>query len=129
MSMNKVPKSELRILQVLWMRQRQSAKEIADVLKRDGHEINISSVQTLLRRLEARGLVDHEEDGKSFQFSATAKPSDVRTAHAKDFLDSMFGGALTGFVAQLVDEEEVSDDELRELRKLVDSKLKERKRK
>jgi predicted transcriptional regulator len=74
-------------------------------------------------------LVKRQQVGKSYEYSSVTAPKKVRAAHARDLLDRMFGGALSGFVTQLMDEEEVSDEELRELRSLVDSKLKERKRK
>lgn len=129
MSTTRVPNSELDVLQALWKQPRQSAKEIANTLKDLGKGVGISSVQTLLRRLESRGLVAHESEGKAFRFSATCEPNTVRVAHAKDLLDRMFGGAVSGFVTQLIEEEELDDDELRELRDLVDSKLHERNRK
>ncbi len=122
--MPRVPNSELDLLQVLWSRPNQTAKEVAEAL--EGKGVGISSVQTLLRRLESKGLVAHTADGKAFRFSATCEPNTVRVAHARALLDRMFGGAISGFVTQLMDEEEVSDEELRELRELVDSKLKER---
>lgn len=127
--MTRVPNSELDVLQVLWKHPRQTAKEITDSLTKAGKGVGISSVQTLLRRLETRGLVKRDEEGKAFRFSAACEPNTVRAAHARDLVDRMFGGAISGFVTQLIDDEEVSDEELRELRDLVDSKLKERKKK
>jgi len=129
MSMKRVPNSELEVLQALWRAPSQTAKQIADAMHEQGKAVSISSVQTLLRRLERRGLVRHAAAGKTFHFTATCEREDVRTAHARDLLDRMFGGAVSGFVTQLLEEEELSDAELRELRDLVDSKLKERKKK
>src|SRR5437763_2969538 len=105
MSMTRVPNSELELLQVLWRQPGQSAKEIADALKALGKGGGISSVQTLLRRLETRGLVAHEAAGKAFRYTASCEPNTVRAAHARDLLNRMFGGAISGFVTQLMDEE------------------------
>ena len=126
MSTKRVPNSELLVLQVLWRKPSQTAKQVSDVLRAEGKEVSVSSVQTLLRRLEGRGLVAHRQEGKAFLYSAACEPNAVRAAHARDLLDRMFGGAISGFVTQLIDEEEVSDEELRALRDLVDSKLKEK---
>jgi BlaI family transcriptional regulator, penicillinase repressor len=126
MSTKRVPNSELLVLQVLWREPSQTAKQVSDALKAEGKEVSVSSVQTLLRRLEGRGLVQHDQEGKAFLYSAACEPNAVRVAHARDLLDRMFGGAISGFVTQLIDEEEISDEELRELRDLVDSKLKEK---
>ena len=129
MSTKRVPNSELEVLQELWKQPHQTAKQIAESLNDGGKSVSVSSVQTLLRRLEKRKLVRHKTEGKTFLFSATGKPETVRSAHARDFIDRMFGGAAVGFVSQLVDDEELSDREMKDLRDLIDSKLKERKRK
>lgn len=125
--MKKVPNSELLVLQALWDQPDRTAGQIADALKADGKAVGVSSVQTLLRRLETKTLVRHNVEGKAFRYSATCEPHTVRAAHARDLLDRMFGGALSGFVTQLMEEEELSEAELLELRNLVDSKLNERK--
>ena len=127
--MKRVPNSELDVLQALWRSPSQTAKQIADRMHEQGRKVSISSVQTLLRRLEARRLVSHEATGKTFYFTATCEPDDVRSAHARDLLDRMFGGAVSGFVAQLMDEDEITDEELRELRAMIDANLKRRKKK
>jgi len=123
----RVPNSELQLLQVLWSDPRQTPRQITESLNTAGKAVGLSSVQTLLRRLEARGLVKHEADGRTFCYSATCDPGSVRAAHARDLLDRMFEGTLSGFVTQLMDEEKISDTELRELVDLVEAKLKERK--
>jgi len=124
--MTRVPNSELEVLQVLWTETSSTAKRISEALLGRGRSVSVSSVQTLLRRLEARGLVAHRAEGKTFRYVATCRPDTVRAAHARDLVDRMFGGAVGGFVTQLIEEEDLSDEELRELRDLVDSKLQQR---
>ena len=124
--MTRVPNSEFQLLQALWKEPMQTAKQLSDALTTNDKKVGVSSVQTLLRRLESRGLVIHEVAGRAFHYSASCEPNTVRAAHARDLLDRMFGGAISGFVTQLMDEEEVSEAELRELIQLVETKLEER---
>jgi BlaI family transcriptional regulator, penicillinase repressor len=124
--MKRVPNGEFQILQVLWNEPGQTAKQVSDALMMLGKGVGVSSVQTLLRRLESRELVTHEPFGRAFHYSACCEPNTVRAAYARDLLDRMFGGAISGFVTQLMDEEDVSEAELRELVDLVETKLKER---
>ena len=53
---------QFRIMQVLWDRGRANAREITDALN-ETEPVAHSTVQTLLRQLEAKGAVGHEADG------------------------------------------------------------------
>ena len=114
---------QFRIMQVLWDRGRAQAREITDALNEDGSEpVAHSTVQTLLRQLEAKGAVGHEADGRSFVFSARLKEDKVKKTAARDLLERVFGGNVAGLVAHLLKDERVSRDELDELRRLIDQR-------
>ena len=67
MSHVRLGKVQLKIMHVLWERGRVSAREITDGLNRD-EPIAHSTVQTLLRKLEAKGAVGHETLERTFVF-------------------------------------------------------------
>ena len=114
---------QFRIMQVLWDRGRAQAREITEVLNQDGLEpVAHSTVQTLLRQLEAKGAVGHEADGRTFVFSARLKEEKVKKTAARDLLERVFGGNVTGLVAQLLKSERLSREELDELRRLIDQR-------
>ena len=115
---------QLRILRVLWKEGEATARQITEALS--AHEdIAHSTVQTLLRKLESKKVVGHEQRDRIFYFKALVDEDEVTGSAASDVVSRVFEGSLTGLVAHLINRKEVSDVELRELRKLVDHHLKE----
>src|SRR3954468_20517237 len=110
---------QFRIMQILWDRGRASAREITDVLN-TSEAVAHSTVQTLLRQLEAKGAVGHEEEGRTFVFLPRLKEDKVKRTAAHDLLERVFGGNVGSLVAHLLRDERVSRDELDELRRLID---------
>lgn len=115
---------QLRILRVLWREGEATARHITDLLNRES-EIAHSTVQTLLRKLEAKKVVGHEERDRIFHFRALVAEDEVTGSAASDVVSRVFEGSLTGLVAHLINKKEVSEKELVELRALVDQHLKE----
>ena len=112
---------QLRIMQILWGKKRANAREIADALNKTA-PIAHSTVQTLLRKLEAKGAIDHDIDDRTFIFYPLVEAENVTRYRTKDFLDTMFGGSPVGMVSYLLKNEKLSPEELKEIRKLINEK-------
>ena len=83
---------------------------------------HFNTVSTVVRRLEAKGFVSHDETGGSFQYYATVKKESFRSRSFGNFIRDYFGGSYYGAVSALVDEDKISADELKELLELVQNK-------
>jgi BlaI family penicillinase repressor len=110
---------QLRIMQVLWERRKATAREITEALNEEA-PIAHSTVQTLLRNLEAKKAVDHQVDGRTFVFFPTIRQQQVTRGVTRDVLDRVFGGSVANLVSYLLKNEKVSAEELKELRRLID---------
>jgi BlaI family penicillinase repressor len=110
---------QFRIMQVLWDRQRANAREITEALN-ETERVAHSTVQTLLRQLEAKGAVGHEAKDRTFVFFPRVKEDRVKRTAARDLLDRVFGGNVGSLVAHLLKNERMSRDELDELHRLID---------
>jgi BlaI family transcriptional regulator, penicillinase repressor len=110
---------QFRIMQVLWDRERASAREITDALN-ESEAVAHSTVQTLLRQLEAKGAVGHDADDRTFVFFPRLKEDKVKRTAAREMLDRIFGGDVGNLVAHLLKGERLSRDELDELHRLID---------
>jgi BlaI family penicillinase repressor len=115
---------QLRIMRVLWEEGSATARRITDVLSQTS-PIAHSTVQTLLRKLEAKGAVTHEKTDRTFTFRALVAESEVTRSAAQDLLSRVFQGSITGLMAHLLESEEVTPEEMKRLRALVDEKSKE----
>ena len=109
---------QLRIMRVLWDEGEATARRISELMSIDS-PIAHSTVQTLLRQLEAKGAVMHERRERTFVFRPVVVEADVSRSAAQDLLDRVFRGSVSGLVAHLLDHEEVSDEEMRLLRRVV----------
>jgi BlaI family penicillinase repressor len=112
---------QLRIMRVLWDEGEATARRIGEVMSAET-PVAHSTVQTLLRQLEAKGAVRHEKKDRTFVFLPVVKEADVTRSAAQDLLDRVFRGSVSGLVAHLLDSEEVSNEEMRLLRKVIEDK-------
>jgi predicted transcriptional regulator len=86
------------------------------------HPLKDSTVRTLLRRLEARGLVSHSVEGKVFVYRAEASPRGVAARAVERLIKNFWSGSAEEFLAGLVDEKVLSAAELERLAKKVRSR-------
>lgn len=112
-------KVQLRIMQILWERGQATAREITEELSR-AEPIAHSTVQTLLRKLEAKGAVEHSREERTFVFRPVSQRLEVEESAARDLLTRVFRGSLSGLVAHLLKYEKVSPEELARLRRLIE---------
>ena len=124
----KLGKVQLEIMKVLWQYGDATARQITDELSKT-EEIAHSTVQTLLRKLEAKGAVEHVSERRTFMFRALIHRSSVAESTAHDLLTRVFHGSVYSLVAHLIKHEDVSPEELRALKELIDSSSEEDARK
>lgn len=112
-------KVQLRIMDVLWERGQATAREITDALS-EREPIAHSTVQTLLRKLENKGAVEHESKGRVFLFKPLVQPDSVKRNATRELINRMFGDSPAGLVAYLLKNERIPKDELDGIRRLIE---------
>jgi predicted transcriptional regulator len=113
---------ELDVMAALW---RSGSATVAEVLEDLGEDLAYTTVLTVLRGLEAKGAVRHQEEGKAYRYIPRIKPSKVGDRSLKRLLDQVYQGSRELLVARLVADRDVSPEELRRLRRLVAERLRE----
>ncbi len=88
---------------------------------------HFNTVSTVMRRLESKGFVAHDEIAGSFQYYPVAKMESFRSRSLGRIVKSYFKGSYYGAVSALVAEEKITADELRELLDMVEQKSNEQK--
>ena len=109
---------QLRILQSLWVRPDSSVAEVHAELKPE-RDLAYTTVATMLRKMEARGLVLHREEGRSFLYRARVAAEEVSRSVGQHLIERLSAGSLTEAVSHLLTSREVSRDELDQLEKLI----------
>jgi BlaI family transcriptional regulator, penicillinase repressor len=83
------------------------------------HPLKDSSVRTLLRRLEARGIVSHTTEGNVFVYRAEVASKRVAARAVKRIIDAFWSGSAEQFLAGLVDEKVLSAAQIQRLARKV----------
>ena len=116
---------QLQIMQVLWDRGPSTVSEVQQSLPQ-GSGLAYTTVATMLRKMEARGLVEHDSEGRRFIYRAAIEAGEVTQSMANDLLERLFEGSLSDLVSHLLNTHEVSRDELSKLEALIAARKKQR---
>ena len=108
---------QLRIMRVLWSSAPASVAEVRDQLV--GDELAYTTVATMLRKMEDRGLLRHCEQGRKFLYEPAVTAEEVTRSMADDLVDRLFEGNLAATVSHLLETREVSPKELTRLEQLI----------
>ena len=114
---------ELDLMAVLWDLGPSTAAEVRAALTDQGLDLAYNTVLTLLRILEDKGHVDHQEEGRAHRFRAAVKRSEAGASALTRTLDRMFGGSAEALVAQLVQHPSLSKKDLKRVRRVVNEQL------
>ncbi len=116
---------QLKIMKVLWERGTASASEVQEALGPEA-ELAYTTVATMLRKMEERGLVGHYAQGRRFIYRPAVAPETVTRSMAGDILERLFEGSLADMLSPLLATREVSRDELRRLEELIAERKKQK---
>jgi BlaI family transcriptional regulator, penicillinase repressor len=99
------PLTELQqaILDIIWTRESATAEEVRAALQ-PRFPLKDSSIRTLLRRLEARGLLTHRLSGKVFVYRAKLPARSVAARAVQHIIDRFCAGSVEQFLVGMVDE-------------------------
>jgi predicted transcriptional regulator len=117
---SRVTDAELAVLKELWKSGRVPIRRLADSLYPGGGVAHYATVQKLLDRLEAKGCVMREKDGRANLFSATARRRDLIRDQLQEAAEKLCDGSLTPLLTNLVSSAELSRQEIEDLRSLLD---------
>ena len=115
---------ELDVMSVLWDI---GPATVADVRERIADELAYTTVLTVLRTLEQKGHVGHTEDGRAHRYKPLVKREVAGRNALRRLVDKVFDGSPELLLTQLVSDKNLSDEELRRLRKLLAERLREKK--
>jgi BlaI family transcriptional regulator, penicillinase repressor len=116
---------ELDVMSVLW---KHGSATVAEAREGIGDDLAYPTVLTMLRTLETKGHVRHQQEGKGFRYFPVLQSEDAGTSALGRVLDKVYQGSREMLVAGLLSDESIDEEELRRLRKLVNDRLKEAKK-
>ena len=113
---------ELDVMGVLWDRGSATVAEVRGALADD---LAYTTVLTILRILEEKGYVRHEEEGRAHRYFPLVEREAAGDSALQRLLGKLFRGSPELLLTHLVSDRALREDELRRMRALLDERLKE----
>lgn len=110
---------ELKVMNILWQLKQAFVKEIINEWPEETKP-KYNTVSTIVRILEEKGYAGHEAQGRSHRYHPLITKGKYQQKLVRNVLDNVFSGSLTGMVSSLINQEQVSSDELDALKKLIE---------
>lgn len=115
---------EHSVMKVLWDRRQATADDVRKALQGD-QEFKESTIRTILRRLEAKGYLQHHVEGRTYVYEPTVRPENVASTQVRGIINKLCRGSVENLLVGMVDDELITPEKLRELADRIDSAEKE----
>lgn len=112
-------KSELEVARIVWDLGKATVRQVWEALPKE-RDLDFKTVQTYLRRLETKGYLRSESEGRSNVYIPLVRPGQVVNEVMDDLVNRLFDGQVLPLFQHLVNDRGLSDDEVRQLRELLD---------
>ena len=108
---------QLAIMRVLWSH---GEATVARVHSELGADRALTTIATMLTKMEKKGVVVHREEGRQFVYRASVREADVQRTMVASLTDRLFEGDVSALVSHLITEQEIDVTELERLRELIE---------
>jgi len=114
-------RAETEILRIVWELEEATVRQVVKALP-SRRKVAYATVQTLLRRLEAKGYLKHRCKGKAHVFYPAVKKHAVIKKTVANFVDRLFGGDPIPLIQHLACYSRITAEDIETLKKLLDKK-------
>jgi predicted transcriptional regulator len=117
--MQKLFDSEIKVMDIIWANEPISAKQVS-LVAAEQIGWNKNTTYTIIKKLESKGYIKREEPG--FICTSLISREDVCKAETRSLVEKFFRGSKKALFSALLEDEELSSDELDELRKMIEER-------
>jgi len=114
-------------MDVIWKRSSATAEDVREALA-ERHPMKDSTARTVLKRLEEKGYLAHQVDGRTNVYRGLTAPQNVAVRAVRQIIDRFCGGSLEKLLVGMVDDQVLDEQELQRLANRI-ARLKSRKEK
>jgi BlaI family transcriptional regulator, penicillinase repressor len=109
---------EQSVMDYVWTQRSCTAEACREALA-SSRPMKDSTIRTVLRRLEEKGYLTHEVDGRTFIYKASDRRENVAVRAVKNIIDRFCGGSAEELVLGMVDNEVLDQQQLEELARKI----------
>ncbi|MEK4251104.1 BlaI/MecI/CopY family transcriptional regulator [Paenibacillus sp. FSL W7-1287] len=121
MNIPNISAAEWEVMKVLWKKSPVTSQEVIDQLS-EPMEWSPKTVKALINRLLKKGAIQFEAAGRVYYYSPLVAEEDCIREERKTFLQRIYGGALSPMLAHFIQDEQLSKEEIEELKKMLEEK-------
>jgi BlaI family transcriptional regulator, penicillinase repressor len=118
-----ISESEWEIMNVLWDKAPQTANDIILSLQ-ESTDWKPKTIRTLLDRLVQKDVVGVNKDQRVYTFYPLYSQEECQRAETESFIKRIYGGTMKSMLVQFIHEDTLSDDDINELRTILNKKPK-----
>ena len=111
---------ELRLMNVLWKADRATVAEVVAELPHE-NPVAYNTVQTMLRILEGKSYVTHEQVGRAFVYSPLVRRRAARHRALSHLMSALFDNSPAQLVLEVLSNEHLDPEETQRLKRLVEN--------
>ena len=117
----KISNSEWDIMEILWDNNPLSSKEIIEKVGQN-RDWKPTTIKTLISRLVDKNILSYEKIGKSYYYYPLFKKEECISVTSNKFINKFYKGQLKAMIASFIEEYELSNEEINELKEILDKK-------
>jgi BlaI family penicillinase repressor len=111
-------KAEMEVARIVWQHRGATVREVLEALPED-RTLDYKTVQTYLRRLQAKGYLRTRREGRSLRYLPRVRPGQVIKETVDDFVNRLFDGEPLPLFEHLIRDHGLTDAEIQRLRALL----------
>jgi len=117
-----ISEAEYQVMKIIWSAGVPiSTNEVVEKLE-SSTSWKPKTIHTLLSRLVKKDALQYEKKGRVFVYTPLVKESEILAQENDSFLNRFYGGALNSMVVNLLEQDKLSDNDIAELRRILDKK-------
>ncbi|MEL4306989.1 BlaI/MecI/CopY family transcriptional regulator [Joostella sp. CR20] len=116
--MKQLTKAEEEIMQILWQLERANVATVIKELPEPKPAYN--TISTIIRILESKGFVDHEQEGKGYIYFPILKKSEYSNQSINKLVDGYFQGSFKSMVSFFMKKNDISLQEMEAILKEIE---------
>lgn len=117
--------AELEILRVLWERGPSTVRQVHEAVAA-ARSTGYTTSLKLMQIMADKGLVTRDESSRTHVYAPRVSQESTQRQLVTDLVDRAFGGSAADLVLRALSSHTASDEELREIRKLIDEEQEDR---
>lgn len=123
-SLPQISEAEFEVMKVVWKNAPISTNEVTERLTKTT-DWSPKTIQTLLKRLVTKGALTYEKQSRVFVYSPLVEEKEYISQKSNTFLQRYYNGDFTAMLSAYLENDKLSEQEIRTLRSLLSKNTKE----